>query len=95
MSPENGSRITPETKHKSDFPGANPDSVDPKHSGAEDIDFQHHSFVVEPDHPDGRKVEVPEISCLQLLRLDAAPPQFFVLDFQFRAMNAKLFEGAS
>jgi hypothetical protein len=95
MSPEDGSRVTPETKHKSDFSGAKPGVVDPKHFGAEDIRFQNHSLVVEPDHPDGRKVEMPEISGLQFLRLGAALPQFFVLDFQFRAMNAKLFEGVS
>jgi len=95
MSPEDGSRITPETAHKSDFSEAKPTAVDPEHFGAEDIRFQNHSLVVEPDHPDGRKVEVPEISCLQLLRLGAALAQFFVLDFQFGAMNAKLFEGVS
>jgi hypothetical protein len=80
---------------KGDFSGAKPDAVLPKHFGAEDIRVQNHFFVVKPDHPDGRKIEMPEISCLQLLRLNAALRQFVVLDLEFRAINAKFFEGVS
>ena len=95
MRSKDASRITPEMSRKSSFPRATPDAADPKHSGAKDIRFQNHSFVVQPNHSDGREVEVPEISCLQFFRLDAALFQFFVLDFQFRAINPKLVESVS
>jgi hypothetical protein len=95
MSLEDRLRVTREMDRKSDFRRVKPDAVNPKHLGAQDIRFQNDPGLFEPDHANRRQVEVAEISRLQLLRLHAALPQFFVLDFQLCVVNAKLFEGMS
>jgi hypothetical protein len=95
MSLEDRLRVARQMDRKNDFGRVKPDAVNPKHLGAQDIRLQNDTVLIEPDHPNRRQVEVAEISRLQLLRLHAALPQFFVLDFQLCAVNAKLFEGMS
>jgi hypothetical protein len=95
MSLEDPLRIARQMDRKSDFSRVKVDTVHSKHLGAQDIRFQDDPVLVEPDHSNWRQVEVAEISGLQLLRLDAASPWFFVLGFELCTVKAKFLEGIS